>query len=218
MQPGIMKTKTGFTFIELLIAISIFAVVAIALYSTLFAGISVWKRSSEGGDVYQDVRLTFNDITKDLRNIVYMYTKDEESIFSFFGMIDEIVFVTLEGSFFEEDISRKELVKVAYRFDEDADELIRIKADKSLGFDVEKAEKEILLNGVEEFKLEYCYDSGDDDDPYLWKEEWEDEDLRIPRGVRVTFHIETENKKEPLEFTKTIFIPTGILGEEELGL
>ncbi len=213
-----MRNKAGFTFIELLIAVSIFTVVAIALYSTFFAGISVWKRSIEGGNIYQDLRFAFDDITRDLRNTVCC-SKDEESIFAFSGTAGEIIFITLESAFSEEDIMRRELVKTAYRFDEEASGIIRIEAGKSLGFDIEKGEKEVLLNNVEEFTFEYCYATGDDDDPYEWKEEWVDEKMRVPRGVKVTFLIKAEKgEKETLKFTKIMFIPIGVLGEKEIGL
>ena len=218
---SVIKNKTGFTLIELLIAISIFAVVAIALYSTFFAGIAVWRRSSEGGNIYQDIRLIFADMTKDLRNIIYMYNeKKEESMYTFSGVSEEVVFVTLEASPFEEDISRKELVKVVYRFDKDVSALIRIRADKSIGFDIEKAEKEVLLKGIEEFKFEYCYDSDDEFDPYLWKEEWEGKefDFKPPQGIRVTFLVKAERKRKPLKFSKTIFVPIGVFEKEPIGL
>ena len=215
---GAMTKARGFTFIELLIAVSIFAVVAIALYSTFFAGISVWKRSGEDGNIYQDARFVFDDITKDLKNSLYG-GEDEKSAFAFSGNAQEIIFITLEPLFFEEDISRKELVKVAYSVDGEEGQLIRRMAGKSLGFDIEKAEKEILLKDVEEFTFMYCYDSGDEDEPYIWKEEWDDEKMRVPRGVKVSFSIKAEEgKKKAPEFSKIIFVPTGVLGEKELGL
>ncbi len=214
--PLAMTGMRGFTFIELFIAISIFAVVAIALYSTFFAGITVWRRSGEGGNVYQNVRFVFDDITKDLKNTVYC-TKEEESIFAFSGTTEEIVFFTSEPVFSEEDVYRKELVKVAYRFDRGEEQLIRAKGGKSLGFDIEKADKEVLLDGVKEITFAYCYDTGDEDEPYLWKDEWLDEEMRIPRGVKLTSLVKAEKgEKEALKFTKIIFIPIGVLGEEGL--
>lgn len=209
--------KKAFTLIELLIAISIFAVVAVALYSTFFAGISIWRRSSAGGDIYQEVKFTLDDITKDLRNIVYC-TKDEESMYAFSGGAQEITFFTLEAPFVREGEPRKELVKVVYKYDQEKDELIRMRAEKSTGFDVEKSEREALLKNMKELKFEYSYFSGDEDEPYLWQEEWEDDEARIPRGVRLTFRVKTEKEAEPLEFTKTIFVPIGVLGEKKAGL
>jgi hypothetical protein len=138
-------------------------------------------------------------------------------MFAFFGTTDEVILITLEDVS-EENISRKELVKVVYRFEKDTNELIRARAGISLGFDIDKTEKEILLNDIEEFKFEYCYDSGDEDDPYLWKGEWSDDELRVPRGVKITFLIRAKREGKPLKFTKTIFVPTGVLGKEELGL
>jgi len=212
------KDKTGFTLIELFIAISIFAVVAIALYSTFFAGISIWKRSAEGGDVYQNIRFILDDMTKDLKNSVYMYSNEEGSIYAFSGTDEEISFITLEDVTSEEETSRRELVKAAYRFDKTEDSLIRAKADKSMGFDIEKAEEEIVLKDIEDFKFEYCYETDSDIEPYEWKEEWEEDKKKIPRGVRVSFHSMAERERRPVKFTKTIFILTGVLGEEEVGL
>ena len=40
---------------------------------------------------------------------------------------------------------------------------------------------------------------------YDWKDEWEEKNVQnIPRGIRIRLG----------EFTKTVFIPTGTLGEE----
>lgn len=216
------KNKAGFTLIELFIAISIFAVVAIALYSTFFAGISVWRRSGEGGNAYHNIRFMFDDMTKDLKNSIYMYSKKskdkEESIYAFSGTNREIIFITLEDAATEDDIFRRELTRVAYRFDEGEGRLIRLRADKTSGFDIEKGKEEVLLKEVEDFKFEYCYETDSDIEPYEWKEEWEDDQMMIPRGVKATFLIKAEKIKEPLKITKIIFVPKGILGKEEIGL
>ncbi len=210
--------KGAFTFIELLIAVSIFAVVAIALYSTFFAGIMVWKRSGEGGGLYQDVKFTFDYINRDLKNAV-TYTTDEESALVFSGTASEVSFVTLEPSFLENGMAGRELISVSYGLEEEEGQLTRRAAGISLGLDTEKAEKEILLKGVEDFKFEYCYDSGDEDEPYLWKEEWEHEGMKVPRGIRLSFLIKSEKGgKGASEFSKIIFVPTGVLGEKEIGL
>lgn len=210
------KNSFSFTLIELLIALSIFAVVAIALYSTFSAGIAVWRRSSEGRDAYQNVKFIFDDITKDLKNALYL-GKNEESMYAFSGASSEIIFMTLEDTSSEEEGPQKEIVKLAYKYDGEQSELIRLRADISTGFDIKRGEKEILFKNIEEFKFEYCYDSGDEDNPYLWKDEWENEDIRIPRGVRITVLTKVgKTEKKTSKFIKTVFIPTGILGEKEL--
>ena len=41
-----IKKNPGFTFIELIIAVTIFAIVAVSIYSTFNAGIRVWLKTS----------------------------------------------------------------------------------------------------------------------------------------------------------------------------
>ncbi len=208
----------GFTFVELLIAVSIFAIVALALYSTFFAGISVWKRSGEGGNITQAVRFIFDDMARDLRNSVYL-TGEEESVFTSTCTSEEITFFSVEPSSLGETMAQREFVKVSYTYDKDEKQVIRRRADKEVGFKVEEAEKEILLNAVEEFTIEYCYDTGDDDDPYEWKDEWEDEERRLPKGVRITSELGGAGRgEEPVSFKRIMHVPLGVLGEEELGI
>lgn len=216
-HPRPFLPSRGFTLIELFIAISIFSVVAVALYSAFFAGISVWQRSSESGNIDQDIKFILDDINKDFRNMLCL-TNKEESIFAFSGSEKKAAIITETSPFSEGDSSRRELAKVVYEFDDKTGELTRRIAGKDLGFDIEKAGREILLKGIEDLKFSYCYFSGSEDDPYLWEGEWKDSKMRIPKGVRLIFKIKPEDAKESLNFTKTILIPTGIRGEKEVGL
>lgn len=210
------KKCRSFTLIELLIALSIFAIIAITLYSTFFAGISVWKRSGDNSDAYQNIRIVFEDMARDIKNMIY-FTKDKESMYVFSGMPGEIILMTLKEGASEKMEPNKELAKVAYSFDDIKNELIRQEAGIAFGFDVKKAGKEVLLENLEDFKFEYCYDSGDEDEPYLWQEEWKDENAKTPRGIRITASLKTgKNAKEMSKITRVIFIPTGILGKKEI--
>src|SRR3972149_5589222 len=105
-------SHASFTFIELLIALSIFAVVAVTLYSTFFAGISVWKRSGDSSGIYQDIRIVFDDMARDLKNMIY-FTKEKESAYAFTGMPQQIAFMTLAEYASEKMTAGKELVKIS---------------------------------------------------------------------------------------------------------
>ncbi len=207
---------TGFTLIELLIALSIFAVVAVTLYSTFLAGISIWKRSGDKSGIYQDIRGVFVDMARDLKNMLY-FTKDKESAYVFKGEPKKVVFMTLGEYSSEKMEAGKEIIRISYFFDDAKGELIKESADISVGFDTDKAEKEALLKNVLDFKFEYCYYSGDEEEPYLWQEEWKDEDERIPRGVRITAFLKGVKAGEGTsKVRRVIFIPTGVLGKKEL--
>src|SRR3989338_1610057 len=134
------------------------------MYSTFFAGISVWKRSGDNSGIYQDIRVSFDDIARDLKNMIY-FTKDEESAYAFVGMPQKVIFMTLDEYATESMEAGKEVVKVSYSFDDAKGELIKERSDISAGFDIEKAVKETLLKNVEDFKFEYCYYSGDEEEP-----------------------------------------------------
>lgn len=208
---------TGFTIIELLIALSIFAVIAVTLSSAFFAGLSVWKRSSGAkSDVYQDIGIVFDEMASELRNMVY-FTKDEESLYAFSGTPDSITFMTLEEYSSEKMEPGREIVKVQYSFDDTKGGIIRRSAGFLTGFNIDSSEKEVLLKDVDDFKVEYCYDSGDEDEPYLWKGEWRDSDLRTPRGIRMTAFIKGRSSAGKISgITRIVFISTGILGKKEI--
>ena len=210
--------KTGFTLIELLIALSIFAVVAVALYSAFYAGVSMWRRSSEGGDVHQEINYALDDISRDFRNAVHM-TDDIESVYAFSGDPDRASFITLQGAMFgEKEAPLRELVKIQYEYDRTDSRLVRRAADMASGFNIDEAEGEEVLAGVEEFKFNYCYASGEEFEPYSWEDEWKSDVSLMPRGVRMVMRVRPAENIGPLEFTKTILIPTGELGEKDVGL
>ncbi|MFH0840244.1 MAG: prepilin-type N-terminal cleavage/methylation domain-containing protein [Candidatus Omnitrophota bacterium] len=208
--------KKGFTLIELLIALSIFAVVAITLYSTFFAGISVWKRSGDTSSAYQDIRVVFDDIARDLKDMIY-FTKDGESAYAFIGASDKVIFMALEEYASAQMKPAKEVARISYYFDAEKNEFVKKRAGILLGFDIEKAEEDVLLEGVEDFQFEYCYYSGDEEEPYLWQDEWKDDEARVPRGIRITAVMNTiKSGADASKITRVIFIPTGVLGKEEL--
>ena len=76
-----VKYRTaGFTIIELLIALSIFAVIAVTLYSTFFAGISVWKRSGDKSGTYQDIRVVFGGMGRRALKKIFFFLEEGEKI------------------------------------------------------------------------------------------------------------------------------------------
>ena len=103
-----------------------------------------------------------------------------------------------------------EIARVAYIYDKTNKAIKRLVATKAEGFDEAKARAAEMFNNVEakNFGFEYCYKSATSsasEYEYEWKDSWEGKNVRnIPRGVRV--------KTGP--FRKTVFIPSGVLGDE----
>ncbi len=205
-------SRNGFTLIELLVAAGIFSLIAIALYSSFFAGISVWRRSGHERTTYEALRTGFEDLDRDLRNSVYM-SDDEESLYSFFYESSALTFMTLRPC--KGAGKSTALYRVSYFYRDQC--FMRTESDKESGFEISEDGGEVLCDGVSDMHFLFCYDTGDDDDPYEWKGEWDHEEMRLPRGLRVRAEVLLKKGPEDAaEFAKTFFIPTGVLGEEEL--
>jgi len=195
------KNRTAFTFIELLIAVTIFSIIASSVYSVFSAGIRVWLRTNPIVEGNQAMRILFNTASLDLKNAV-IYT---DTGANFKGEPKRISFMTLIDASGDETPSHMEIARVVYCFDRDTKIIKRLAAAKDEGLDETKARGQEFLRGVKEEDLgfEYCYKESypGAEFAYKWKDAWQDE-TKIPRGVRIKLG----------EFKKVIFIPTGELG------
>lgn len=213
--------RRAFTFIELIIAVTIFAIVAVSIYSTFNAGLRVWLKTSPMIEENQALRVFFDTISKDLKSAVCYYETTEnlakpvfggeyEGKINFEGSSDKISFMTVVGISDPEKGFREELAKVSYVYDRTARAVKRLVATKLEGLGEANAKSAEMLTGIDakDFGFEYCYKDmiSNTDYEYEWRESWEGKNVRkIPRGVRVRVG----------SFKKTVFIPTGELGEEQ---
>src|SRR5437667_12748450 len=66
----------GFTLIELLVSLTIFSVIAVAVYSVFAAGVGAWRRAQEFSSTYQTARLVLDDMPHELKNAVTLSDTD----------------------------------------------------------------------------------------------------------------------------------------------
>jgi len=212
--------KKGFTFIELIIAVTIFSIIAVSIYATFHAGIKIWLKTSPMIEANQSLRVFFNTISLDLKNAVAYYDKGQtlsksgfgqeyEGKINFLGTPEKISFITIINVSDPELGMREEPARVTYIYDKANKTIKRLVAAKEEGLDEANSKPSDMLSGIEEkdFGFEYCYKSmiSNSDYEYEWKNEWEEKNiLKIPRGIRVNAG----------GFRKTIFVPSGELGEE----
>ena len=226
------RKRVGFTLVELLVAVTIFSIIAAALYSGLNAGIRVWRRSENNIKLHQTMRLALDGMAGELRNSVnFNETADsqdegesetepeeefeivEKQDLVFSGAKTEISFVSLITRFLDdEQIFRKELAKLTYSVNSKS-ELMRKIAFQSEGFKAVDSPDEMIVEGVSELRFEYSYKPYEEEDEAVWKEDWRGQE-NVPMGVKIYLLVKPENDA-PAEFLKTVFIPHGILGVEE---
>jgi len=214
--------KHGFTFIELIIAVTIFAIIAVSIYSTFSAGLKIWLKTSPMIEANQAYRVFFNTISLDLKNAIPYYEKTEtltkpgfgqeyEGRINFEGTPQKISFITVIKVSDPDLGTQEELARVTYLYDAASKTVKRLVATKNEAFSEETAKAADMLTGLEEkdFGFEYCYKKmiSNSEYEYEWKDSWEEKNvLKIPRGVRIRSGL----------FRKTVFIPAGELGEETL--
>ncbi len=226
-----MSKKKGFTFIELIIAVTIFSIIAVSIYSVFRAGVRLWYRTNPLIEANQSVRFFFNTISSDLKNSVSYnaisqgiktFGSSEEKNANFVGEKQKISFMTLVDVAGTGALPHTELARVIYSFDRSKKTVKRAVATKKAvkravatkaeGLSENHAKDAEILSDIDDkdFGFEYCYIdvSSPTEYDYEWKDAWEDEDRnkgKIPRGVRVKAGV----------YSKTIFIPTGKLGGKE---
>ncbi len=198
----------GFTFVEIMLAVTIFAVVAIAISSTFATGLFTWRKAQQTQNLYQEVHLALNKMAEDLQNAV-LYTEGTEAInflgtqggLSFFSLVD--VFQVLPP--------HPELRKITYSLDEETHTLQRLELTLAESMQDELPQQaEELAAGVSSLNLFYCYTDEEAQPPYKWQDNWSAAD-KIPEGLKIELQLEEDKE---LIFSKYVFIPVGEKGQQ----
>ena len=195
------KQIKGFTFVELIVAVTLFAIIAASVYAVFGTGLRVWRKMNPVVENNQSVRGFFFTIDRDLKNMV-AYQKDGAN---FKGDATRVSFMTLVEVSGTNAPLHSELAQVVYFLDKDTRMIKRLVATREEGLDETKSKAEVMLKGVDEkdFRFEYGSKatSTGPGSMYDWKDKWEEE-AKIPRGVKIKLN----------GFVKMVFIPTGMLG------
>lgn len=91
-------SRRAFTLIELLLALSIFSMVALCVYGTFWAGVRLNQRSEGESAAYHQVRLAMDLMSVDLENAVpYDFTNSYPGKTAFTGERDVVTFLLVTG-------------------------------------------------------------------------------------------------------------------------
>jgi len=214
------KIERGFTLLELLIAVTIFSIIALAMYSSFYSGIRILRRTQEIMKFHQEIRLATEEVALDLRNTLlaplYEEAKaayeseareeeeEEEPIYFFSGDEKSFSFVTLKN---------EEICIATYYFEAgEKRRFMRIIKYQSKGYISKGDEAETLLADIENIEVSYSYESEDEDSPPIWLNIWEQEE-KVPLGVKIKFDFKGLGTLR--QFTKTVLVPVGSLGAQE---
>lgn len=189
-SPGKRISVNAFTLVELLIALSIFSIISIAIYSTFSSGAAVLRRAKVIDLEFQKGLLKQERLSRELRQMPscrkWLFSGKEEKI-SFCGIVD---YTPCRITYYFDNLTRSIM--------RNSDRLSGIITEEGLVDAELKSKSTVFLDKVKGVKFSYLY--LDLKQNYNWAEEWKDKYL--PVAVKIS--ISTENR----EYVTTVFLPT----------
>jgi len=184
-----MKEEKAFTLVELLISISIFAIIMLSLYTAFNTGVLGLRQVEENAIASETGYLVLSRIDRDLRNSFAYCDVDVK----FAGKKEALSFLSLtpDFSFISYSLSGNKLLRLL-RTNKDA-----LKADS-------KTNPRVLAKNVKQ--IEFTYLALDPNTKKLKETDSWTDNTALPVAVRVTLTLE---KKEAFPFIQTIYLPVG---------
>lgn len=187
--------KKGFTLLELLIGMSVFAIVAASVYSSLYMGVKVWKQEENLDQTMQEAVLSLKVMERALR-CAFLNPENEKIAFEGLGERIDFFSTSPEG----------DIEKVAfYLRSNEGDNFFSLfrTTKKYMRLDDEKAPREEVINTkIRELKFKYF-----SKDENIWYESWPEEST-LPHAVSIEVSFaQAGNKSGSFDLVKYINIP-----------
>ena len=179
------KLKRSFVLVELLVAVSIFAVVVSVVYATLYTGIKAYSRIQRELRLNQEVNQILDRLSAELRNCYDAEYNAEDDRGGFIGNNQNLSFFTIQNVYSNGGL-KKLLSRPTYSF-KDGALFKKIQLDGDIFLDEESFQEEELISDIGELSFEYLYSKSGyfpEEFEYEWKPEWLDKSL-IPKGVKI---------------------------------
>ena len=192
----------GFTLIEIVVALAVFAIVGVMASSGLNAILQWQSNLDVKSEQIKSIQLTLKYLEKDINRAITRSIRDQygdrQPAFSSDG--ESIMSLTYSGWRNPAGLLRSHLQRVAYEYNEDK-ELIRHSWNRLDGAISEDARELVLLEDVEEFELEFLNPGN------TWVDQWPPinvnvNDVGLPRAVSISFDAKPLGK-----ITRIITVP-----------
>lgn len=202
----------SFTLIELLIAISIFSVIILSVYSAFNTGVLSYYRMDSAFNVYQTARTILNRMELDLKN-TFVYSQDISKGGSKFGGTNQSLdFYTIVDTYENGQVSTN-IYHIEYKFSEPTLTRIFHKGQDVLKSDSTGVTQD-LSSDVKEIYFEYG--TGDTNNPWQKNEPWPKDDaqkIKLPLAVKIELVLIERDKRGneigDVKFNKTIYLALG---------
>ncbi|MFC1838699.1 prepilin-type N-terminal cleavage/methylation domain-containing protein [Thermodesulfobacteriota bacterium] len=219
--PSCASINKGFTLLEIVVAIAIFAIIISCIYPAYTSTYNNIEIAENESDIYYMARVAMARIVDDLESayIPVKSSKDElTDLNAFIGQneyidsarTDKIRFYSKAHINFGDNFESEGDAKIEYyaHRDEDTGEITLYRSDTEARHDwpEEKTEGYILCEGLQSFYLTYTDKSGQEYGT------WDSSDINfkniLPSLIVITLEfIDDKNPEKPLRFTTGVYLP-----------
>ncbi|MFH1678016.1 MAG: type II secretion system protein GspJ [Candidatus Omnitrophota bacterium] len=188
------RSKNGFTFIEMVIVMSMFSLIGMTIYITLSNGIKIWQRLNQTA-AQEDINIFFDRISRELGNTF------EFSAVSFQGGEDRISFVNLLSA---SGLNQEEagIGEVSYTYNKTNRYLTREERDYSQIYKGDSGDVKELLKDIDSLGFSY-YFYDEEEKEYYWQEQWQGKDFPLAVKIELEFAYGRQLRK----IVRTVDIP-----------
>jgi len=215
----------GFTLLEILLAVTIMAIVSSVTFMTFSAATSAWQKGTALVDSLHHGDYVIEQLVMGLRSAYFPDVKGGDAEYGFVHedngdgatAEDTISWVKLGGALIGRESPFAETphrIRFYLSDDEDGDRAATVQAWRLQGqpddFDPEEVEPVFLSKRVVGFNCRMAWEL-DDDGKIDWLDEWE-ETNRIPTVVEVSLYVEpVEKGGDPVELKRVVGLRVGAL-------
>ena len=170
----------GFALIELLVAISIFAVVITVVYTTLYTGLKAYHRTQGELRLNQEINQVLDKLSVELKNCYDAEYNVEEDKGGFVADSQNLSFFTIQNTYSQGSF-KKLLARITYKFIEGT-LFKKVQLDEDAFLEEGDFKEEELISDIEALSFQYLYSKEEGESE--WKPEWSDKS-HIPKGVKI---------------------------------
>lgn len=205
-----LSSSSGFTLIEVMIAMAILAVMAVLIYSSMTQTIKGKDDVEKRDELGHSANLTLNKMVLDLQMAFLLngpdfLGSDGKIKVVFIGKEDRLDFASLSHVRYFKDAKEADYAEIGYFLEDDKEEpnkknLMRRESKVIDDKPLEGGSVEMMVEDVKEFHLEY-YDPSKKE----WLKNWDSTQVdfsnRLPRAVRISLKVQDPSMEEPYDFS-----------------
>lgn len=206
---------SALTFVELLMAATMFSILAVGFSAHLRGGVLAWRRATSTLERLQEIRVAYDRLGSDLTNAIVFDPSGVWQPEMAFGT-DVLRFYTVQRRWREgRQGGTVDVVRYALDADRDGQALSRSVQSVQAAAADEPIQADRLLGGVASWRVRYGYAADTVGEgataPVVWREEWDHAAAALPKLIEITIEL-ADRTAGISSIRRVVMLPQGRLG------